>query len=407
MGGSVAVVLARELQDAQPQRIEKLLLLAPAGLTGKPMPLPPLLDRLGASFLGLPAVRRGLCRQAFADPNASVGPAEEEIASLHLSTPGWAAALACFARSGGFAGVGAPLPTAPIQVLWGAQDRILRAPQKRAAEALLGERLHTGGRLRPSAPSRSTRAGGQHLDGPMSGPALGVISQAIKLWLKRVCSQLEHLDLKLQGSLWRLLQGHLAGATVCAQGVVFQDLAIEQVELSSEPIDLDVGALLKGQPLQLRQSFAVKGWVQFSESGLTRCLQSPALADFSAELSSVLLGGQPLQRFEIQAEGSLHSAATDPARRRGLPVRFGSRRAEPAQSTEHLGGADGSRHHPGAAGAAIRSADAAGPFAGEPRSGWLTHQRQHQGDGVKHHRRGEQIAIHPIKNAAMAGDQRA
>ena len=70
MGGSVAVVLARELQDAQPQRIEKLLLLAPAGLTGKPMPLPPLLDRMGASFLGLPAVRRGLCRQAFADPDA-------------------------------------------------------------------------------------------------------------------------------------------------------------------------------------------------------------------------------------------------------------------------------------------------------------------------------------------------
>lgn len=141
MGGSVAVVLARALQDAQPQRIEKLLLLAPAGLTGKPMPLPPLLDRLGASFLGLPAVRRGLCRQAFADPDAAVGPAEEEIASLHLSTPGWANALACFARSGGFAGVGAPLPAAPIHVLWGAQDRILRAPQKRAAEALLGDRL--------------------------------------------------------------------------------------------------------------------------------------------------------------------------------------------------------------------------------------------------------------------------
>ena len=70
---------------------------------------------------------------------------------------------------------------------------------------------------------------------------------------------------------------------------------------------------LKGQPLQLRQSFAVKGWVQFSESGLTRCLQSPALADFSAELSRVLLGGQPLQRFEIQAEKVLlHSTAADP-----------------------------------------------------------------------------------------------
>ena len=295
MGGSVAVVLARELQDAQPQRIEKLLLLAPAGLTGKPMPLPPLLDRLGAGFLGLPAVRRGLCRQAFADPDASVGPAEEEIASLHLSTPGWAAALACFARSGGFAGVGAPLPTAPIQVLWGAQDRILRAPQKRAAEALLGDRLHWWKAAAicpisinpswwpaPGWPHERAGAGGdqpshQALAQKRLQPAGAPRSQAARFPLATCCR-----------ATW-------PGPPFAPKGVVFQDLAIEQVELSSEPIDLDVGALLKGQPLQLRQSFAVKGWVQFSESGLTRCLQSPALADFSAELSRVLLGGQPLQ----------------------------------------------------------------------------------------------------------------
>ena len=147
----------------------------------------------------------------------------------------------------------------------------------------------------------------------MSGPALGVISQAIKLWLKSVCSKLEQLDLQLQGSLWRLLQGHLAGATVKARGVVFQDLAIEQVELSSEPIDLNVGALLKGQPLQLRQSFAVKGWVQFSEAGLTCCLHSQTLSEFSAELCGMFLGGQPLQRFEIQADKVLlHSTAIAP-----------------------------------------------------------------------------------------------
>lgn len=137
MGGSVAVELARRC----PQRISRLLLLAPAGLTGRPMPLPPLLDGLGVRFLALPGVRRGLCRSAFADPEASVGPAELEIASLHLATPGWAMALARFARSGGFAGCGAPLPQQPLQVLWGKNDRILRPPQKRAALALLGDRL--------------------------------------------------------------------------------------------------------------------------------------------------------------------------------------------------------------------------------------------------------------------------
>ena len=35
----------------------------------------------------------------------------------------------------------APLPPQPLLALWGAQDRILRPPQKRAAQALLAERL--------------------------------------------------------------------------------------------------------------------------------------------------------------------------------------------------------------------------------------------------------------------------
>jgi len=137
MGGSVAMELARRM----PTQVERLLLLAPAGLTGRPLPLPPLLDGLGVSFLALPRVRRGLCRAAFADPDSAVGPAELEIASLHLRSPGWACALRRFARSGGFAGCGAPLPPQPISVLWGAQDRILRAPLKRAALDLLGERV--------------------------------------------------------------------------------------------------------------------------------------------------------------------------------------------------------------------------------------------------------------------------
>jgi pimeloyl-ACP methyl ester carboxylesterase len=137
MGGSVAMELARR----RPERIDRLMLLAPAGLTGRPMPIPPLLDSLGVRFLSLPWVRRGLCRSAFADPSSGVGDAELEIASLHLQAPGWAMALGQFARSGGFAGCGDPLPPQPIDVLWGAQDRILRPAQKRAALALLGDRV--------------------------------------------------------------------------------------------------------------------------------------------------------------------------------------------------------------------------------------------------------------------------
>ena len=130
-----------ELARRHPERINRLLLLSPAGLDGKPMPVPPLLDQLGVWFLGRPGVRRGLCRQAFADPDSSVGDPEIEIASLQLKVPGWAQSLATFARSGGFAGCGSPLPPQQLHVLWGQQDRILRAPLKKAAVALLGPRL--------------------------------------------------------------------------------------------------------------------------------------------------------------------------------------------------------------------------------------------------------------------------
>ena len=137
MGGSVAVEMARR----ESHRIGALMLLAPAGLTGGPMPVPPLLDRFGAWFLSRPGVRRSLCRQAFADPEANVGEAEEQIASLHLQSPGWAEALAAFARSGGFSGCGTPLPDQPMHVIWGDNDRILRGPQKKAAALILQDRI--------------------------------------------------------------------------------------------------------------------------------------------------------------------------------------------------------------------------------------------------------------------------
>ena len=139
MGGAVAVELARR----HPEQIRQLLLLAPAGLSGRPMPLPPVLDRLGVWFLSRPGVRRGLCCQAFADPAASVGAPEEQIASLHLQVPGWADALAAFARSGGFAGCGEPLPDQPLHVIWGAQDRILRPRLKQAVLDLLKRPVET------------------------------------------------------------------------------------------------------------------------------------------------------------------------------------------------------------------------------------------------------------------------
>ena len=126
MGGALALELARQ----NPTKVDKLLLLSPAGLAGKNPKIPWPFNHLGAFFLSQTFVRRGLCRQAFADPKKNVGPAEEQIASIHLKVPGWKASLADFAADGGVSGCGLPKPTQPLKIILGKYDRIIPRNEK-------------------------------------------------------------------------------------------------------------------------------------------------------------------------------------------------------------------------------------------------------------------------------------
>ena len=121
MGGSTALKLAFEISSS----IDKIILLSPAGLFGEPKKIPFPLNQIGASFLGLPQVRKSLCRQAFAYPDECVGVMEEQIASIHLGCEGWRNSLASFAKSGGFAGTYKYILDIPIKTVCGENDRIL------------------------------------------------------------------------------------------------------------------------------------------------------------------------------------------------------------------------------------------------------------------------------------------
>ena len=121
MGGSVAINLAKEIPDL----IDKIILLSPAGLFGESKNIPFPLNQIGATFLGLPQVRKSLCRQAFAYPDKSVGSMEEQIASIHLGCSGWRNSLASFAESGGFAGTYNHMQNISIKTICGENDRIL------------------------------------------------------------------------------------------------------------------------------------------------------------------------------------------------------------------------------------------------------------------------------------------
>ena len=137
MGGALALELARQ----NPKKINKLLLLSPAGLAGKNPKIPWPLNHFGAFFLSQPFVRRGLCRQAFADPKKSVGVAEEQIASIHLKVPGWHKSLSEFAADGGVSNCGQPKPKQPLKIILGKYDRIIPNNEKKETKNIYRQNI--------------------------------------------------------------------------------------------------------------------------------------------------------------------------------------------------------------------------------------------------------------------------
>ncbi len=137
MGGALALELARQ----NPNKVSNLLLLSPAGLAGKNPKIPWPFNYFGTFFLRQPFVRRGLCKQAFADPTNSVGPAEEQIASIHLKVPGWQSSLADFAADGGVSDCGLPKPTQPLKIIFGKHDRIIPKNEKEETKSIYNSNI--------------------------------------------------------------------------------------------------------------------------------------------------------------------------------------------------------------------------------------------------------------------------
>ncbi|WP_216904790.1 alpha/beta fold hydrolase [Synechococcus sp. CCY 9618] len=139
MGTRVAVDLARR----QPERIERLMLLGPVGLTEPPVeqPLPLWLESLSLWLLNLHWFRRWLRRLMHAHARETCSAGELEICSVHLATPGWKESLRRFGRSGGFKKSDRPLPAQPILAILGREDRLVDKRQRQLVSNFLGDRI--------------------------------------------------------------------------------------------------------------------------------------------------------------------------------------------------------------------------------------------------------------------------
>jgi len=134
-----------------------------------------------------------------------------------------------------------------------------------------------------------------------SGPVMQLLASGLQLWLRQQCEAIESLEIRLEGSAMALLRGHLAGVQVLARRATYQGLQIELVELVSEPIQVQMGQVLRGRGLQLDHPFRIRGQVSFTAEGLTRSLARPQWRELGDAIAEALLGITPLTELRVQA----------------------------------------------------------------------------------------------------------
>ena len=159
----------------------------------------------------------------------------------------------------------------------------------------------------------------------MADPVLQLLASGLQFWIRQQCESVDQLELQLHGSTLALLRGRLEGVSLVARKVIFSALEIERVELRSGAISVQIGRLMKGQSLQLDQSFSVTGSAEFSGPGLSRSFSSANWRGLGDQISEALLGLTPLQELTIAGDQLLVRAqgremATQPLAEAGCVV---------------------------------------------------------------------------------------
>jgi hypothetical protein len=113
-----------------------------------------------------------------------------------------------------------------------------------------------------------------------------VLTSAVKLWLRAQVSHVSQLEVEIQTSDRQLLSGRIPSVVISASNAVYQGLHITRIQLLAENIQVNIGAVLKGQPLRLLATVPVVGELIADEQDLSSSLSSELL---STALNEVLV----------------------------------------------------------------------------------------------------------------------
>lgn len=106
-----------------------------------------------------------------------------------------------------------------------------------------------------------------------------ILTTALKLWLRSQVSQISQLAVEIKANDGEILSGCIPWISIFASNAVYQGIHLTQVELVAENIRINIGSILKGQPLQILETIPVFGELSIEESDLNASLSSTLLSN--------------------------------------------------------------------------------------------------------------------------------
>ena len=122
-----------------------------------------------------------------------------------------------------------------------------------------------------------------------------VLAPACRVWLRSQVSQVDSLQVDIQGGSRQILGGTIPRVAVVAVGAIYQGLSLGSIDLIAENIRINLPQVLKGQPLRLLEPIAVIAEVKFSEADLQASLAAPLLSQAITDLFAQILAVNPHQ----------------------------------------------------------------------------------------------------------------
>lgn len=106
-----------------------------------------------------------------------------------------------------------------------------------------------------------------------------VLPTAMRLWLLSQVEHVEALALHIEGRDRDLLSGHVPAVSLSAQKAVYRGIHLSQIALQASTIRVNLGQVMRRQPLRLLAPFPLAGTLRLTEADLNASLQAPLLGE--------------------------------------------------------------------------------------------------------------------------------